>query len=133
MTKVNLVVALIIGAGVGFSLWTMRPGSNYRTHVAVSVPPLSGDARVGERMFNENCATCHGANAAGSDQGPPLVHKIYEPGHHADGSFYNAVRNGVRAHHWNFGDMPPQPGVSADAVSRIIAYVRTLQRANGIN
>ena len=116
MTKVNLIVALIIAVSIGFSLWTMRPGSNDRARVAVQVPSLSGAAKAGEQQFNEKCATCHGVNAAGSDQGPPLIHKIYEPGHHADGSFYNAVQNGVRAHHWNFGDMPPQPGVNAGAV-----------------
>lgn len=88
---------------------------------------------AGERRFNENCAACRGVSPAGSQRRPPLVHRIYEPGHHADGSFYNAVRNGVRAHHWSFGDMPPRPGVSPDAVALIISYVRELQRANGIN
>jgi len=43
-----------------------------------------------------------------------------------------AVKNGVRQHHWPFGSMPPIPGVSKAEVSQIIAYVRTLQRANGI-
>lgn len=133
MTKVNFVVALILVAAVGFALWTMRPGSNDGPHVAVKVPSLSGEAMAGEQEFNKNCSTCHGANAAGSDQGPPLIHKIYEPSHHADGSFYSAVQNGVRAHHWRFGDMPPQPGVNAAVVGQIIAYVRELQRANGIN
>ena len=70
--------------------------------------------------------------AAGSDKGPPLVHKIYEPSHHGEESFYLAVRQGVRSHHWPFGDMPPVDGLSDDEVGRIIAYVRELQRAAGI-
>jgi hypothetical protein len=44
-----------------------------------------------------------------------------------------AVKNGVRAHHWRFGDMPPVEGVSDEDATKIVAYVRELQRANGIN
>ena len=69
----------------------------------------------------------------GTDRGPPLVHPYYAPGHHADAAFYQAVRVGVTAHHWHFGDMPPRPEVSMDQVGRILAYVRALQRANGID
>ena len=46
--------------------------------------------------------------------------------------FANAVRNGVVAHHWQFGDMPPVPGVSDADIEAIICYVRELQRAAGI-
>jgi hypothetical protein len=38
----------------------------------------------------------------------------------------------VRAHHWNFGSMPPVSGVSDDDVATITAFVREVQRANGI-
>jgi mono/diheme cytochrome c family protein len=60
----------------------------------------------GEAKFNTNCARCHGQQATGTAQGPPLVHKIYEPNHHGDFAFQRAAANGVRAHHWQFGDMP---------------------------
>lgn len=63
---------------------------------------------------------------------PPLVHRIYEPGHHSDDAFRSAVRMGSPAHHGPFGDMPPVPGLFEHDVERIIVYVRTLQRANGI-
>lgn len=101
----------------------------------VTVPESLGiRAQAGQAAFDANCAQCHGVNAAGVDgAGPPLVHIIYEPSHHGDGSFHVAVRNGVRAHHWQFGNMPPQPQVSENEVDDIIAYVRSLQRANGIN
>ena len=77
-------------------------------------------------------AACHGANAAGTEAGPPLVHKIYEPSHHGDYAFEMAVANGVRAHHWRFGDMPPQPAMTKADLQNVIAYVREVQRANGI-
>jgi hypothetical protein len=61
-----------------------------------------------------------------------LVHEIYEPGHHSDESFQMAVAQGVRAHHWNFGDMPPVGGLDRGEVADIIAWVREQQRAAGI-
>lgn len=101
---------------------------------SVNVPEqFSPKATAGMRYFNENCAACHGKNAAGgTGNAPPLVHIIYEPSHHGDIAFYRAVEKGVRAHHWKFGNMPPIEGVSETQVGYIIAYVRELQRANGI-
>lgn len=92
----------------------------------------AADADLGQALFAANCARCHGQGGLGSNQGPPLIHRIYEPGHHGDFSFYQAVGNGVRAHHWSFGDMPPIPGVSAEDTAHIIAYVRREQRRAGI-
>lgn len=101
--------------------------------VNVTVPELSAAALSGKTAYEVNCAACHGRNAAGQDGvAPPLVHRIYEPSHHGDASFVLAVRNGVRAHHWRFGNMPPVEGVSDEEINSIVTYVRELQRANGI-
>lgn len=102
--------------------------------ISVSVPEtLSARALAGKKTYDANCTSCHGRDAAGQ-QGvaPPLIHVIYEPGHHGDESFQRAVARGVRAHHWRFGDMPPVEGLSRRDVAGIVAYVRELQRANGI-
>jgi len=103
--------------------------------VEVVVPEsLSANAKIGQRAFDTKCADCHGVNAAGQvGVAPPLVHKIYEPSHHGDQSFLLAARNGVRAHHWKFGNMPAVDGLTDADVKMIVAYVRELQRANGIN
>lgn len=92
----------------------------------------SADIEEGERLFKANCAACHGLEAAGTQSGPPLVHPYYAPGHHNDAAFRRAARDGVPQHHWFFGDMPPVAGVSDEEIERIIAYVREIQRANGI-
>lgn len=102
--------------------------------VEVALPAaLSSDAEIGKRAFEAKCASCHGANAAGqNDVAPPLVHKIYEPNHHGDMSFVLAAKNGVRAHHWPFGNMPPVQGLTDADVKYIARYIRELQKANGI-
>lgn len=90
--------------------------------------------QMGEAAFNAKCAACHGDSGAGRDGlGPPLIHKIYEPGHHGDMSFQLAAMNGVRAHHWAFGNMPAVEGITPSDITNITTYVRAIQRANGIN
>ncbi|HVG02506.1 MAG TPA: c-type cytochrome [Nitrospira sp.] len=90
------------------------------------------DVQLGETKFSASCAACHGVRGVGTKQGPPLVHKIYEPNHHADIAFHRAVENGVRAHHWEFGNMPKIDGVTSSDADHIIRYVRWLQREAGI-
>lgn len=93
---------------------------------------VPADFQPGEAKFKANCARCHGESGVGTNQGPPLVHKIYEPNHHGDPAFQRAAANGVRAHHWQFGDMPRIDSVTPADVEQIVAYVRWLQRQAGI-
>lgn len=99
---------------------------------AVGGGPVPAEFQVGETKFNANCASCHGNQAAGTDHGPPLVHKIYEPNHHGDPAFQRAAANGVKAHHWEFGNMPNIEGVAPEDVDQIVKYVRWLQKQAGI-
>lgn len=99
----------------------------------IIVPQLTSAGQMGKRVFDEKCATCHGTNGIGTDNGPPFVHKIYEPSHHADFAFMRAVRGGVQAHHWRYGNMSPVEGVTDKQIEWVTQYVRELQRANGIN
>ncbi|UWQ63167.1 cytochrome c [Leisingera caerulea] len=117
--------------GVTAQRAVLEPGAPL---TAVQLPPdLSDTAKIGKRAFDAVCAECHGDNAAGRNgMGPPLVHKIYEPSHHGDAAFLLAVRNGVSAHHWKFGNMPAQQGLTDADVKGITRYVRELQQANGI-
>lgn len=129
-----VLAVLVVGARFYLSTGDKSAGGTGPALVQVKVPALEGDAKSGEALFNKNCASCHGTNAAGQDGvAPPLIHIIYEPNHHGDASFQMAAKNGVRAHHWRFGDMPPVEGIAESEVKKIVTYVRTLQRANGIN
>lgn len=127
-----LILLMAFGCGEEHTQQYDTTKSNDTVPVPVTRPTLSEAALAGEVLFNANCSLCHGANAAGTHQGPPLIHKIYEPGHHSDFSFRNAVRRGVQQHHWQFGDMPPVTTVSTDEVAQITCYIREMQRANGI-
>ncbi len=133
---------LVVGAAaaavaVALAAWALWP-DHHGGHPPAGNPPAAGvplsstAGMPGEAIFNQKCAVCHGVQAAGSPQGPPLVHRYYEPGHHSDMAFLLAVRRGVRAHHWRFGNMPPVPGLSDADVRAVIDYIRALQRANGI-
>jgi mono/diheme cytochrome c family protein len=121
-------------AAAGFALVPLLAACERRPAVRSDFDPgpIPAGLAEGERLFNDNCARCHGARAAGTDAGPPLVHVIYEPNHHADIAFQRAVALGVPAPHCCLGNMPPVPGVDEVAVERITAYVRWLQRAAGI-
>jgi mono/diheme cytochrome c family protein len=127
----SLVLA-VLAAGVAVLIARSIDSSKKGVTVDVRVPELSDVALKGKEAFEANCVQCHGKNASGTDKGPPLVHDIYNPGHHADGAFLFAVRRGVRQHHWPYGNMPPQPQMSEDEIAAIVKYVRELQVANGI-
>ncbi|MEG3637629.1 c-type cytochrome [Magnetococcus sp. PR-3] len=86
----------------------------------------------GQALFQSNCIDCHGRWAEGTNQGPPLIHPYYKPSHHANFTFNRAVKQGVKSHHWSFGDMPPQPHMSIHQVEQIILFIRWWQRQNGI-
>jgi mono/diheme cytochrome c family protein len=114
---------LVIGAVVlGFALTACtgrsRPAAELETQ--------------GRQVFESTCAACHGLDLKGTTAGPSFLDPIYASDHHADAAFYNAAANGVEPHHWNFGAMPPQTGITTDEVEAIIAYVRSRQREAGI-
>jgi mono/diheme cytochrome c family protein len=97
------------------------------TDTGVNVPFVQG---LGMSKFKDNCAKCHGDWAKGTDSGPPLIHNFYKPSHHGDEAFYRAALNGAKAHHWKFGNMPPVEGIKRKEVTKIISYIRWLQKSN---
>lgn len=116
-------------------VWFITACDSKGTHPDELFLPPTGfvaDPAQGRELFIANCARCHGNDAGGTGQGPPLIHRIYEPSHHSDFSFYRAIHRGTRQHHWGFGDMPPVEGVSAKQAGHIVAYLRQAQRRAGI-
>jgi len=128
MVKKSLLVFIVL-------LAACDGGPGERDPNPLHLPPQGfiGDSAKGEKLYSQNCLACHGTNGVGTNQGPPLIDNTYNPRHHADLAFHLAVRNGVRSHHWKFGDMKPVPNLSPEDVEHIVQYVRAVQRKAGIN
>ncbi len=122
---------MILGLLSGFN------AVNYAQAQTAGVPaPSAGlmpNPAKGKGLFVQKCASCNGVDLKGGDSGPSFLNRVYEPSHHGDAAFQNAVANGVRAHHWKFGNMPPVAGLTPDDVAHITAYIRMEQRKVGIN
>lgn len=111
----------------------MAIGIAFAARPAAYSPVRDADAiAAGEVLFQASCAQCHGADLNGTDQGPPFLHQIYAPNHHADEAFQRAVAFGVTPHHWDFGPMLPVSGLDRAEVESIVAFVRDKQESAGI-
>lgn len=138
MRTVQVAAIIAIAAGSAWWIWGQSGGTpraeKGHALVEVTMPAtLSPEAKAGQQAFSANCASCHGTDAEGkAGIAPPLIHKIYEPSHHSDMAFVMAARNGVRAHHWPFGNMAAVPEVTDAELAGIIRFVREVQVANGI-
>ncbi|MCC5953846.1 MAG: cytochrome c [Acidimicrobiia bacterium] len=86
---------------------------------------------AGADLYAQTCASCHGDDLRGTDQGPSHLSQVYAPDHHPDATFRMAIRQGTPAHHWDFGDMPPIEGLNDDEVELLIAYIREQQEIHG--
>ena len=125
---------LVILGAIG--LWWLI-GHFAHQHESTTVRPSTGtplppELSTGEALFHTHCAICHGPAAVGTERGPSFLSKVYVPSHHSDASFHLAVKHGVRAHHWTFGNMPALPHVTEAEVTQITAYVRWLQQQAGV-
>jgi mono/diheme cytochrome c family protein len=120
------VIAIVANGGNTGTADAEAGGNEF--NIPVQDPILVAEGGV---LYQANCALCHGADLRGTDLGPSHLSVVYQPGHHGDGAFALASINGVRAHHWEFGDMVSMPGLSQEDLDRIIAFVRETQRIEG--
>lgn len=136
MNRKIIFAAVVVAAAAAVFLLapgpSNPPGSPNSPKEMATAPVPKTTLAKGQNLFLQNCMACHGKGAMGSEMGPPLVHRTYEPNHHADAAFYLAVARGVRQHHWTFGDMKPLPNLKREDVAHILAYVRGLQKKAGI-
>jgi len=117
-----------IAAMLGLALAACSSADSDSTGIPVQNSDL---VAAGDMLYEANCAECHGSNLRGTDKGPSHLSIVYVPGHHGDQAFVVAARVGVRAHHWDFGNMAPVEGLSDDDLAAIIAFVRETQRIEG--
>ena len=83
---------------------------------AATSPALEGEAKRGHRLFDRNCAHCHGDDARG-DEGPSLYDLKK-----SDARVTKIIKEGIK------GEMPRFGAKFNDAdIQALIAYVRTLK------
>lgn len=99
----KFAIAMLLAGGPGTSLAAQsdedrdRPRVSTQMHGADAANPapdterttvpetLGAPAYFGQIAFERACSSCHGTNGAGgTGTGPPLIHPVYEPGHHGD-------------------------------------------------
>ena len=113
----NLICLLVVAAGY-------FPGAS----IAGESVQIPFKLAKGQLLYEKYCSSCHGVQLDGTDKGPPLVHSFYKPSHHGDKSFYRAALQGVKQHHWNFGDMKPVAGMTPKKMDSVVPYVRYYQQ-----
>jgi mono/diheme cytochrome c family protein len=86
---------------------------------------------LGAGVYQQSCASCHGADHRGTATGPSLLSIVYEPAHHSDESFRAAITGGSPQHHWSFGPMPAVGGMSDADIEAVIRHVRDQQDEHG--
>ena len=72
----------------------------------------SATTPTGEDLYTTHCAACHGADAAGTANGPDLVREL----HHTDDDIIRVILNGK-------GDMAPV-AITEEEAQLIVDYLR---------
>ena len=135
MLKPALAVTGILAAPVALYLTVGGGEENTRTagSSGFTIPSLSTQALDGKGLFSEKCGDCHGAYGEGSDNGPALIHALYDKTIFPDQAVRRAIVEGAVARNWPFGDMPPVEGLGEQEIDGLIAFLREVQAANDTN
>ncbi len=106
------------GAGGGRGGRGARGSGGTREFLGLGPAPDAAAAKKGEPLFKQNCATCHGENARGS-QGPSLVRSVVVL-HDEDDHEIGAVMKAGRPE----GGMPAFPQLSTEDIHNIDQYIK---------
>ena len=89
--KLFPVKSLLLSAALTFPLLLTAcdQDSPDLSRLHIPGPDFKADSEEGKKLFSANCMKCHGADARGTDKGPPLVDETYRPGHHGDMVFHS--------------------------------------------
>lgn len=95
-----------------------EPGrQNIRDFLGLGTPPDAAAAKLGEPLYRDNCATCHGQNARGA-QGPNLIRSPLVLHDEKGKDISEVVRNGRPQ-----AGMPPFPDLTKDQIYDIAEYI----------
>lgn len=122
------VPVVVVAVGLVVALVVMATGGS-------DDPPAPGSPEqvaLGQEVFDQSCATCHGPAAGGGLAGPPLTHEMYEG--LTDADIRAVIEQGKAPENWPRFEagMTPVPGLSVSEVDAVSAYVRSVQREAGL-
>jgi len=124
-----MLLALIIVLTAG-TLWKREKISLKATP---HFPELTVSGKLGRIIVNEQCAECHGEDATGNSRnGPPLMHPMYREEIFPDFHFRRVLKEGRPSRAWQFGPMPAQPQLSDEDITNVIAFIREVHDATGV-
>ena len=88
---------------------------------------VSGDVKVGGRIFSSTCAGCHGLQGAGAE-GPALNNKVLLESA-TDHYLVETIKRGRRGTAMSsFQDPSPvRPALTQGDIENLVAYLRSLQ------
>ena len=97
-----LIKALLTGLILSLVLsLAILPGEAQRRAEPSGPPnPFAGNSQAiaqGERVYNQNCTSCHGVNGGAGEIGPEIVHNLAVPlrGELNDNQILDVIRNGA--------------------------------------
>lgn len=115
------------------TFFTMWGREKISIRASPNIPELSTLAQAGRVIINTQCKECHGVDGTGySRNGPPLLHPMYRSEIYPDHHFKRVLREGRPQKNWRFGPMPAQPQLSDADMNGIIAFVREVHTATGV-
>lgn len=114
---VQIVALFFATASLTFGAFATSPAAAQETQPAKKAP---ADAEQGKRLFEQNCSTCHGADAGG-DEGPDLRGV---PARLGDAAVENIIKRGIPG-----TAMPLFFDLSENDAANIVAFLRNLDTA----
>lgn len=127
LSRKCMSVALAFGSalclyGASDGAWLSKVPVKARAQTS-PMPQDSSSVEAGRRLYNENCASCHGAGAQGMGERPSLVSpRIHNA---TDGELAWLLENGNLRR-----GMPSWSRLPEQRRWQIIAYVRSLNRSS---
>jgi cytochrome c oxidase cbb3-type subunit 3 len=117
MRFVRIGVCVFAAAVLTFGAFAVSMAGTQESKPAKTAPV---DLEQGKRLYEQNCSTCHGADAGG-DEGPDLRGV---PARLGDAAAENIIRRGIPG-----TTMPRFPGLSDKDAANIVGFLRSLDIA----
>ena len=90
------------------------------------IPPdgFVTNTNLTEKLYDSFCIECHDTQGKGTQYGAARAHLVYGPQYHTNRSFFLAVSTGIKAYHWQYGDITKVSSVATEDAAYIESYIQ---------